>query len=111
MTNDQIRMMKHPTWPFFIVRVWSFILASGFWLLVLLLIVGCSRSSPPPSSAKSPKIASLVPAATDLIVGMNAADHLVAVSNWDTNRPEIAGLPRVGDYQTTDWEKLAQLQP
>ncbi|HVT87813.1 MAG TPA: helical backbone metal receptor [Tepidisphaeraceae bacterium] len=56
-------------------------------------------------------MASLVPAATDLIVGMSAADHLVAVSSWETNRPEIQQLSRVGDYQTTDWEKLAELRP
>jgi iron complex transport system substrate-binding protein len=52
-----------------------------------------------------------VPAATDLIVGMGAADHLVAVSNWDTSREPIQKLPRVGDYQTTDWERLAELKP
>jgi iron complex transport system substrate-binding protein len=62
-------------------------------------------------AAKSPRVASLVPGATDLILSMGAADHLVAVSNWDTDRPEIAQLPRVGDYQTTDWEKLTALKP
>ncbi len=55
-------------------------------------------------------MASLVPAAADLIVGMGAADHLVAVSNYNTG-PEVAGLPRVGDYQTVDWEKLTVLRP
>jgi iron complex transport system substrate-binding protein len=58
-----------------------------------------------------PSVASLSPAATDLLVGMGAADHLVAVSNFDTARDEIAGLPRVGDYRTQDWEKLAALRP
>jgi iron complex transport system substrate-binding protein len=52
-----------------------------------------------------------VPAATDLILGMGAGDHLVAVSNWDPQRPETAGLPRVGDYRTIDWEKIASLRP
>lgn len=42
---------------------------------------------------------------------MGAADHLVAVSNFDVERAEIAGLPRVGDYRTQDWEKLAGLKP
>ena len=42
---------------------------------------------------------------------MSAADHLVAVSNWDADRPEIAKLPRVGDYRSIDWEKLLQLRP
>lgn len=87
-------------------------------LLALLLSAGsCDRnkSTSTPAPARTAdhkiKIASLVPAATDLIVGMGAADHLVAVSNWDTDRPEIKQLPRVGDYQTTDWERLAELRP
>jgi ABC-type Fe3+-hydroxamate transport system substrate-binding protein len=42
---------------------------------------------------------------------MDAADHLVAVSNFDTPRDGTRGLPRVGDYQTTDWERLATLRP
>jgi iron complex transport system substrate-binding protein len=41
---------------------------------------------------------------------MGAGDHLVAVSNFD-REPAAARLPRVGDYQTIDWEKLAQLHP
>jgi iron complex transport system substrate-binding protein len=42
---------------------------------------------------------------------MGARDALVAVSNWDAQRDEIAGLPRVGDYRNVDWEKLASLRP
>ena len=64
----------------------------------------------PANSAKSPTIASLVPAATDLLIGMNAADHLVAVSNYDFD-PQTGRLPRVGDYETIDWEKIASLHP
>lgn len=58
-----------------------------------------------------PTVASLSPAATDLIVGMGAADHLVAVSNFDPERAEGSGLPRVGDYRTQDWEKIAAIRP
>jgi iron complex transport system substrate-binding protein len=80
-------------------------------LAVAGAILGCQkrpvRSAPP---AKSPTVASLVPAATDLIVGMGAGNHLVAVSNFDRD-PQTANLPRVGDYQQTDWEKLAGLRP
>lgn len=74
---------------------------------------GCKQAlSPekPASTAKSPTIASLVPAATDLLIGMNATDHLVAVSNYDFD-PQTARLPRVGDYETIDWEKVASLHP
>ena len=91
-----------------------------FFALALLvtIVCGCDRSaattsatqpSTRPSGAKT--VASLVPAATDMIIAMGAKDALVAVSNWDAERPEIAGLARVGDYRTVDWEKLASLRP
>jgi ABC-type Fe3+-hydroxamate transport system substrate-binding protein len=38
---------------------------------------------------------------------MGAGDHLIAVSNYD----HASSLPRVGDYETIDWEKLARLRP
>ena len=60
---------------------------------------------------RHPTVASLSPAATDVVLGMGAGNHLVAVSNFDAERPEIAGLPRVGDYRTQDWEKLAAIRP
>jgi iron complex transport system substrate-binding protein len=71
-------------------------------------IVGAGCNSR--SAAKPAGIASLVPAATDLLLAMGARDHIVAVSNYDTT-PATAALPRVGDYQTTDWEKISQIHP
>jgi ABC-type Fe3+-hydroxamate transport system substrate-binding protein len=68
------------------------------------------KASPAPQK-KQPTLASLSPAATDLLVGMGAADHLVAVSNFDADRDQTRGLPRVGDYRTQDWEKLSALRP
>jgi len=68
-------------------------------------------ATPAPGNAQKITVASLAPAATDLIVGMGAADHLVAVSNYDIDRPAVPKLPRVGDYQNTDWERLADLHP
>ena len=56
-------------------------------------------------------VASLVPAATDLLIGMGVGDNVVAVSNYDVDRPATRGKPRVGDYLTIDWEKLAELRP
>jgi iron complex transport system substrate-binding protein len=109
ITNDKIGRFR---------AIWSLI---GHWGLVVgacsvACSAGCDRhpaasATTAPASRKNPAIASLVPAATDLLIGMEAADHLVAVSNWDTNRPAIGHLPRVGDYQSTDWEKLAQVRP
>ena len=99
----------------------------GILLLgVVCLNIACDRpgakpQSPPDAArasyragaapVKQPSVASLSPAATDLLVGMGAADHLVAVSNFDADRGSIAALPRVGDYRTQDWEKLSALRP
>lgn len=87
-----------------------------FWwgMLAVLLIGGCDRGGTPAPAllpGTRPRIASLVPAATDLLIAMGAADHLVAVSNYDISRPETKGLPRVGDYQSVDWEQIAGLRP
>jgi iron complex transport system substrate-binding protein len=73
---------------------------------------GCDRAAPPaaPIAAAQPTVVSLVPAATDLIVGMDAADHLIGVSNYDQN-PQVSRLSRVGDYLTTDWERITELHP
>jgi iron complex transport system substrate-binding protein len=63
------------------------------------------------SRASVVTVASLVPAATDLILGMGAQEQLVAVSNFDLPDDRTRDLPRVGDYQTIDWEKLATVRP
>ena len=79
-----------------------------------LCIASCDRGRPgvgPTTRPGKAAVASLVPAATDLLLDMGARDRLVAVSNWDADRPEIAGLPKVGDYRTVDWEKLIELRP
>lgn len=81
----------------------------------VLAVVGCEHKDwdPPPPPATRPvrTVASLVPAATDLIVGMGAGDRLVAVSTYDSKRPDVGSEPKAGDYQTTDWELLAKLRP
>jgi ABC-type hemin transport system substrate-binding protein len=78
---------------------------------LLMWAAGCDRHPAPAAVARHPTVASLVPAATDLIIGMGASDHLVAVSNYDVSRPQTANLPRVGDYQNFDWEQIASIRP
>jgi iron complex transport system substrate-binding protein len=56
-------------------------------------------------------VASLVPAATDLIIAMGRSDRLVAVSNYDSPRGVDKPLPKVGDYQNTDWEQIRTIRP
>jgi ABC-type Fe3+-hydroxamate transport system substrate-binding protein len=83
------------------------------YVLLLVGLCGCDRSPPaaPATRSSLPTIASTVPAATDLIVGMGGGDQLVAVSTYDRGRPDVGSLPQAGDYQTVDWELLATLRP
>lgn len=76
-------------------------------LCLLVALVGCREKQDGPGRRG---VASLSPAATDLLVGMGLAERLVAVSNYDAD-DVAAGRPRVGDYQHVDWEKLAELRP
>lgn len=78
-------------------------------LVGLIGSAACDRATEA-TTGPAGTVASLVPAATDLLIAMGAKDHLVAVSNYDS-RDATAGLPRVGDYQQTDWEKIAGLRP
>src|ERR1700761_5770609 len=86
-------------------------------VLILLLVAGLSCHKNPQkieanSSVKHPTAASLVPAATALIVLMGMGDHLVGVSNYDDLADlHLAGLPRVGDYQSIDWERMGEIRP
>jgi iron complex transport system substrate-binding protein len=72
---------------------------------------GPNSSQIAPMAAKEPRVASVTPAGTDLLIGIGAADHLVGVSNYDDPREGIVGKPKIGDYQNIDWETLAQLKP
>jgi iron complex transport system substrate-binding protein len=81
------------------------------WVLIALLAGGCDHKNAEVSRpGKQPSVASLVPAATDLLIAMGAKDHLVAVSDYDQGA-EVALLPHAGAYQSVDWEKLAAVRP
>ncbi len=80
--------------------------------VMLGLVASCSKpANVADNNSAAPTVASLVPAATDLIVGMGARDRLVAVSSYDDKRPDVRQLPRAGNYETIDWELLRSLHP
>jgi iron complex transport system substrate-binding protein len=84
-------------------------------LVLAGILIGCgkapSESASPATRPGAPTVASLVPAATDLLIAMGRSDRLVAVSNYDTPRGLDRVLPKVGDYQTTDWEQIRAIRP
>ncbi len=88
-------------------------------LVAILLLVcgplagGCDKqeaeSAPTPAEAEV-RVASLVPAVTNMLLELGESEKLVAVSNYDTD-PRVEGLPRAGDLLTIDWEQIAAARP
>src|SRR5271154_966242 len=88
----------------------------GFALLAavapsLVLFMAPRPAAIAPVSTDRITVASITPAGTDLVLGIGAADHLVAVSDLDEDRDGTVGLPRVGDFDHVDWEKLVASKP
>ncbi len=82
----------------------------------MILGAGCERTggtsaTTEPSTRPALTVASLSPAATDMILGMEAGEHLVAVSKYDLGKPGLRDLPVAGDYESIDWERLGRLRP
>lgn len=86
-------------------------------LVAAMLVGGCDRandgaaSAPPTASPAKPTVASLVPSMTDVLLQMGVREQLVGISNYDPTTPDRAGLPRVGDYHSVDWEQLTAIRP
>lgn len=69
-------------------------------------------SSAPTQTGTAPRrVVSLVPATTEMLFAMGAADRLVAVGSYDRFPPEVARLPRVGGLLDPDTERLLTLRP
>ena len=85
---------------------------------IIAVMIGCekrnARAVPHSTTASGrlPAIASVVPAATDILLEMGAADQLVGVSNYEPKTaPDRTRYARVGDYQVIDWEQLSVIRP
>lgn len=83
--------------------------------IALLLVVPIACEEPAsPRGSQAPeepvRIASLVPAVTNMLLELDAPASLVAVSNYDTD-PRVADLPRVGDLLSVDWEQILEVRP
>jgi iron complex transport system substrate-binding protein len=92
----------------------------------LLLALACERpaasgTTAPPAvvddagrevrlAAPARRVVSLVPAITDLVVALGAADRLVARTDYDA-RPELAAVPSVGGGLNPNLEWLAARRP
>ena len=83
-------------------------------LLALILLVGpvaCERKHPDDVKPTAGGIVSLSPAATDLLVAMGLTDRVVGVSPYEANDRLRQTLPKLGDYERIDWERVEAIKP
>jgi len=69
-------------------------------------VVSAAQAVGPPQ-----RIVSMIPAATEMLFDMGAADRLVAAGSFDRFPPEVARLPRVGGLLDPNVERILSLKP
>lgn len=84
--------------------------------LGLSALWGCSgeprpANQDPTTKHQSPRVVSLSPAATDLIIAMGASSQLVGISRYCTAVKERPELPRLGGLLDPDLERLTLVGP
>lgn len=70
-----------------------------------------TRPATPAASAVPRRIISLIPATTEMLFTIGAADRLVAVGNYDRHPPEVEQLPRVGGLLNPNVERILSFKP
>jgi len=76
----------------------------GRWLAVLLLVVSAS-------TAAAPRVVSLAPSLSEIVIELDSADLLVGVLDGGDRPAALEGLPSVGRYGQLDMERLLSLKP
>ena len=81
--------------------------------ILLALACGDPGAKPPtPDAGSSPRIVSINPSLTAILLALGAADSLVGVDEFSAaQHPEIARLPRVGGLFNPSLEAVAALEP
>ena len=62
-------------------------------------------------AAAPQRIISTSPSVTEILYGVGAFDHVVAVSEYCTYPPEVKKLPRVGKWADANLEEIVSLHP
>jgi iron complex transport system substrate-binding protein len=74
-------------------------------------VILVALSSRPNLAAPPQRIASLVPAATEMLFAMGAGDRVAGVGSFDRYPPEAMRLPRLGGLLDPDVERVLALRP
>lgn len=95
-----------------VLLVWACLAATSTTPLTRSATAAPSRQGPPAAPAAGPRrIVSLIPATTEMLFAMGAADRLAGVSSYDTFPPEVARIPRVGGLLDPSVERILSLKP
>lgn len=74
--------------------------------------IGCDGSNGASSApaAGTGAIVSTSPAAAELLVAMGLRARIAGATGYEAD-PELKKLPKVGDYLSVDWERMAAIKP
>lgn len=78
-------------------------------MVVVALVLGCSRRTPPAPSGVGPRLAVLNPAMSVILRDLGRDNLIVARHAFDLVLPD--SMPIVGDQHTIDYERLVTLAP
>jgi len=80
-------------------------------VVVICFLCGCRQQEPIASDAKSLRIISLSPAATEILFRLDLEDQIVGVTTYCNYPPETKQIEKVGTFSHPNIEKLISLKP
>jgi len=84
-------------------------------LALVVALAACDQAEPPapaPAAAPvTPRVVSLSPSATEIVAALGATSLLVGVDSFSKYPPEVAALPKIGDYLHPSVEVIVQMKP
>jgi len=81
-------------------------------LVLLIALAGCLVRPGSPGAETSPRLVSLNPSLTAIVLRLDASESLVGIDDYSARLlPEVAGLPRVGGLFDPSLEAVVALRP
>jgi iron complex transport system substrate-binding protein len=82
------------------------------WLLLLggLMALGCGKEPSPPPAPSPERIVVMSASAAEILDSLDLLDRVVGVGDFVQWPPELAGLPRLGAYDTPSPEQVLALR-
>ncbi len=82
------------------------------WLAALALaVIGCGEPAAPPAAAGTPRVLSLAPSITRVLLELGARDRIVGVDRYSHALPGLDGIASLGGLFSPDLERAVELRP